>query len=75
MNGNPSIFEIVRAIISLAHGLNLVVVAEGVETELEAEALHRLGCETGQGYLFGRPDEALRMLSKWNVQERLSAKV
>jgi diguanylate cyclase (GGDEF)-like protein len=75
MNGNPSIFEIVRAIVSLAHGLNLVVVAEGVETELEAEALHRLGCETGQGYLFGRPDEALRMLSNWNVQMRLSANV
>nr|WP_260691322.1 EAL domain-containing protein [Rhizobium leguminosarum] len=75
MNGNPSIFEIVRAIVSLAHGLNLVVVAEGVETEVEAEALHRLGCETGQGYLFGRPDEALRMLSNWNVQMRLSANV
>ncbi|MBY3088589.1 EAL domain-containing protein [Rhizobium laguerreae] len=75
MNGNPNIFQIVGAIISLAHGLNLVVVAEGVETDLEAEALHRLGCETGQGYLFGRPDEALRMLSKWNVQKRLSAKV
>ncbi|MBY2966949.1 EAL domain-containing protein [Rhizobium leguminosarum] len=75
MNGNPSIFEIVRAIVSLAHGLNLVVVAEGVETELEAEALHRLGCETGQGYLFGRPDEARRMLSNWNVQMRLSANV
>jgi diguanylate cyclase (GGDEF)-like protein len=75
MNGNPNIFQIVGAIISLAHGLNLVVVAEGVETELEAEALHRIGCETGQGYLFGRPDEALRMLSTWNVQKRLSAKV
>ncbi|WP_432444742.1 EAL domain-containing protein [Rhizobium leguminosarum] len=75
MNGNPNIFQIVGAIISLAHGLNLVVVAEGVETDLEAEALHRLGCETGQGYLFGRPDEALRMLSKWNVEKRLSAKV
>lgn len=37
--------------------------------------MQRLGCETGQGYLFGRPDEALRMLSKWNVQKRLSAKV
>jgi EAL domain-containing protein (putative c-di-GMP-specific phosphodiesterase class I) len=75
MNGNPNKFQIVGAIISLAHGLNLVVVAEGVETELEAEALHRIGCETGQGYLFGRPDEALRMLSTWNVQKRLSAKV
>lgn len=73
MNGNPTVLEIVRTIISLAHGLKLQVVAEGVETEAEAEALQRLGCEIGQGYLFGRPDEALRMLSKWNVQKRLSA--
>ncbi|MBB4238160.1 EAL domain-containing protein [Rhizobium esperanzae] len=75
MYGNPAVLEIVRAIISLAHGLNLQVVAEGVETELEAEALHRLGCETGQGYLFGRPQEAPRMLSSWNVEKRLSAEV
>ncbi|MBB2753326.1 UNVERIFIED_ORG: diguanylate cyclase (GGDEF)-like protein [Rhizobium aethiopicum] len=73
MRGNPTMLEIVRAIISLAHGLKLQVVAEGVETETEAEALQRLGCETGQGYLFGRPDEARRMLSKWNVWKRLSA--
>ncbi|RFB95041.1 diguanylate cyclase [Rhizobium leguminosarum bv. trifolii] len=73
MRGNPTMLEIVRAIISLAHGLKLQVVAEGVETETEAEALQRLGCETGQGYLFGRPDEALRMLSNWNVRKRLSA--
>jgi EAL domain-containing protein (putative c-di-GMP-specific phosphodiesterase class I) len=75
MDGNPTVLEIVRAIISLAHGLNLQVVGEGVENELEADVLHRLGCETGQGYLFGRPDEALRMLSNWNVQMRLSANV
>ncbi|ANM10219.1 MULTISPECIES: EAL domain-containing protein [unclassified Rhizobium] len=73
MKGNPTMLEIVRAIISLAHGLKLQVVAEGVETETEAEALQRLGCETGQGYLFGRPDEALRMLSNWSVRKRLSA--
>ncbi|EJC78966.1 diguanylate cyclase (GGDEF) domain-containing protein [Rhizobium leguminosarum bv. trifolii WSM2297] len=73
MNGNPTVLEIVRAIISLAHGLKLQVVAEGVETELEAEVLQRLGCQTGQGYLFGRPDEAPRMLSKWNAEKRLSA--
>ncbi|NYJ09810.1 diguanylate cyclase (GGDEF)-like protein [Rhizobium leguminosarum] len=73
MNANPNVLEIVRAIISLANGLKLQVVAEGVETELEADALQRLGCETGQGYLFGRPDEAIRLLSKWNAQKRLSA--
>ncbi|WP_245441473.1 EAL domain-containing protein [Rhizobium vallis] len=75
MNGNPNAFEIVRAIISLAHGLHLQVVAEGIENEPEAEALHRLGCEMGQGYLFGRPDDPARMLSKWSVEELLAAEV
>lgn len=73
MTGNPSIFEIVRAIISLAHGLKLEVVAEGVEEEPEAEALQRLGCEMGQGYLFGRPDGSGRMHSDWSVQKFLPA--
>ncbi|OWV91541.1 diguanylate cyclase [Rhizobium sp. R635] len=73
MSGNTGAFEIVRAIISLAHGLNLQVVAEGVEHEPEAETLRRLGCGMGQGYLFGRPDEPVSMLSKWNAQKLLSA--
>ncbi|MBB2719707.1 UNVERIFIED_ORG: diguanylate cyclase (GGDEF)-like protein [Rhizobium etli] len=74
MNGNAGAFEIVRAIISLAHGLNLKVIAEGVESETEAVALRRLGCGMGQGYLFGRPGQAEDMLSKWNARELLSAK-
>ncbi|MBX5174479.1 EAL domain-containing protein [Rhizobium sp. NZLR1b] len=73
MDGNPTVLEIVRAIISLAHGLNLQVVGEGVENELEADVLHRLGCETGQGYLFGRPDQSTRMLSEWKVPKPLAA--
>ena len=46
---------IVEAIISLAHALNLSVIAEGVETEHQAEILRRLKCDLMQGYLFGKP--------------------
>ena len=46
---------IVRATIALAHGLNLRVVAEGVETEDQLEMLSELRCEYGQGYLFAKP--------------------
>jgi diguanylate cyclase (GGDEF)-like protein len=43
--------SIVQAIISLAHSLNLNVVAEGVETKAQLELLRQLGCDQYQGYL------------------------
>jgi diguanylate cyclase (GGDEF)-like protein len=46
---------IVRAVVTLAHSLGLVAIAEGVETEQQLEALRDLDCEIGQGYLFSRP--------------------
>ncbi len=49
---------IVDNVIRLAHSLDMTVVAEGVEDEAQAEELTRLGCETGQGYLFSRPVDA-----------------
>lgn len=47
--------NIVRAVIQLAHGLNLTVVAEGVETEGQRDILELLGCDFLQGFLLGRP--------------------
>ena len=44
-----------RTIISLAKGLGLDVVAEGVETESQLIQLRNLGCHFGQGYFFSRP--------------------
>ncbi len=49
---------IVRAIIAMAHALNLKVVAEGVENTSQLEALRGLDCDIAQGYLFGRAMEA-----------------
>ena len=50
--------SIVRAIISLAHGLRLKVVAEGVETAEQVAWLQKLGCDQYQGYYFSRPIRA-----------------
>jgi len=46
---------IVRAIIALARGLELRVIAEGVETEGQLELLKEMGCDSVQGFIFSRP--------------------
>jgi predicted signal transduction protein with EAL and GGDEF domain len=59
--------EIIRIIIMLAHGLGLKVVAEGVETQVQADMLKDLDCELAQGYLYSRPvpsEEIDQLLSK-----------
>jgi diguanylate cyclase (GGDEF)-like protein/PAS domain S-box-containing protein len=47
--------SIITTIISLAQALRLKVVAEGVETEAQAQLLHELGCDQAQGFLLSRP--------------------
>ena len=54
--------SIVEAVIALAHGLGIGVVAEGIETSAQAERLRELGCDLGQGFLFSRPVQAERTL-------------
>jgi EAL domain-containing protein (putative c-di-GMP-specific phosphodiesterase class I) len=46
---------LVDAILAMAASLGLRVVAEGIETETQAEAMRARGCQRGQGYLFSRP--------------------
>lgn len=47
--------KIVASVIGLGQSLGMTVVAEGVETEEQAVILRRLGCDVGQGWLFGKP--------------------
>jgi diguanylate cyclase (GGDEF)-like protein len=47
--------SIVEAVVALAHGLRIGVVAEGIETEGQRQLLLDLGCRLGQGYLFSPP--------------------
>lgn len=64
MTGSSADHAIVKAIIDMAKALGKQVVAEGVETVTELHALRELGCNYGQGFLFGRPASAsdLRVL-------------
>jgi diguanylate cyclase (GGDEF)-like protein/PAS domain S-box-containing protein len=52
---------IVGTLIDLAKNLGISTVAEGVETELQAFMLRRRGCDTAQGFFFGRPLPAMRV--------------
>jgi diguanylate cyclase (GGDEF)-like protein len=51
-------YELIRAIIAMAHALNMKVVAEGIETPWQLEQLKDLGCDYGQGYLLAKPQPA-----------------
>lgn len=52
---DPSDMAIVKAIIALAHSLQLRVIAEGVESEAQLRLLHGYGCHEVQGYLISQP--------------------
>jgi diguanylate cyclase len=61
--------SIVQAIVQMARSLNLRVVAEGVETEAQRDALLSLGCDELQGYLFAKPMTA-QALALWADSDR-----
>lgn len=58
MSTNEETYEIIKAIISLAHNLSLDVVAEGIELNDQLVRMRELKCEYAQGYLFSRPKES-----------------
>ncbi len=53
--GDPNDMAIIRTIIAMGHTLGLSIVAEGVETEAQANFLTGVGCNDVQGYLYGKP--------------------
>jgi EAL domain-containing protein (putative c-di-GMP-specific phosphodiesterase class I)/ActR/RegA family two-component response regulator len=56
---DPSSDIIVRKTVELAHDLDMLVVAEGVETAEQLSRLNQYGCDVAQGYLLGKPGPAL----------------
>jgi diguanylate cyclase (GGDEF)-like protein/PAS domain S-box-containing protein len=63
INDDGANTELVRTIIAMAKNLELKVVAEGIETKAQLEALKSLDCESGQGFLLARPMAADELLS------------
>jgi diguanylate cyclase (GGDEF)-like protein len=64
---------VVTAIIGLAKSLNLKVVAEGIETVEQFACLAKLGCQYGQGYLFGKPLPAVEATKLLEMRSSQSA--
>jgi diguanylate cyclase (GGDEF)-like protein len=60
---------LIQATVLVAHSLGMSTVAEGIETEAQADVVRQLGCEKGQGYLFGKPLSATDVV-KWLAVER-----
>ncbi len=76
MLDDPDTRTLVATIVTLAHSLELAVVAEGVETEEQAQALKSLGCDQMQGYLMGRPvprDEMTALLARQREASTVAA--
>ena len=70
---NAANASITRAIISLAHSMNLSVLAEGVETEEQLELLRQQECDQVQGHVFGRPmpgEEFVELLARMTSPPR-----
>ena len=63
METSNEAIAVIRSTVDLGRSLDLVVVAEGVESEPQRRALWELGCAAGQGHLFARPMPAARLLS------------
>jgi EAL domain-containing protein (putative c-di-GMP-specific phosphodiesterase class I) len=60
---------IVAAIVTMAHGLGLRVVAEGVETQAQLDFLRRHDCDVAQGFCFARPMPA-EVFTAWMSDRR-----
>jgi EAL domain-containing protein (putative c-di-GMP-specific phosphodiesterase class I) len=59
----------VAAIVGMAHGLGINLVAEGVENNYQAEYLENLGCHIMQGFLFSKPLKVEEFLERIAAQQ------
>ena len=70
ITNSPNDLTIVRSTLRMAHGLDLKVVAEGIEEREHYEMLRELGCDIGQGYWIAKPMPADKLLAWAEAWER-----
>jgi len=69
MNDSDNALMVVKTIVQLAKNLGLGLIAEGIETEHQALALGKLGCDRGQGFYLGRPLPGLAYAPKLGTKD------
>jgi len=69
----PKSRAIVQAVVAMGVQLGLSVVAEGIENESEALVLTAMGCQSGQGYLFGKPQGLDKAIAKFGVKTAVAS--
>lgn len=69
-DASPKRAVLLRSIVSMAHGLGLAVVAEGISEEADAEELREMGCEFVQSYMFGPPVDRSVVIDLLKEQSR-----
>ena len=76
-NGKGARPVILRSIVQMAHDLSMDVIAEGAESNADANDLYQLGCEYAQGYLFGEPmppERAIALVGTTQSEARAEAR-
>lgn len=73
LRNNPNDETIVKTIISMAHNLNLNVVAEGIETKEQLVFLQHHLCDEGQGYFFSKPLSTHELIEKHSEIQQIVA--
>ena len=70
----PEMLEIVRSVVSLGRNIGMTVLGEGIESAAQVEALQALGCEYGQGFHLGYPqdaDQTRALIAGWQSDDAL----
>lgn len=62
METDKSSYELVKSIISLGHNMKMSIIAEGIETQTQADILKDMGCDKVQGYHFARPMDEQKLI-------------
>ena len=71
MRSEPRTSKLVRAIINMAHNLDLTTTAEGIEDAATHHLLTGMGCDFGQGFHLGRPEPAAEFLARFSANRNL----